>query len=116
MMINLFSTNIAYASLDSIISSAEKLIINPLIIFMFALALVLFLYGIIQFISNQENEEKRTAGKNHMMWGLIGLTIMIGVWFLLNLILSTFNITGVNPEKGTVNLNDYNPSTPKVGK
>ena len=53
-MINLFSTNIAYASVGSIVGSVNKLIINPLILLLFALALAFFLFGVFEFIANQE--------------------------------------------------------------
>jgi succinate dehydrogenase/fumarate reductase cytochrome b subunit len=101
-----FSTKIAYADLDTFIGKVDSLIINPLITLLFALAVVYFLYGMFEFIANAENDEKKTSGKQHMLWGVVGLTIMMGVWFILNVILSTFNISSdvVNPEKGTVNL------------
>lgn len=111
---SLFFTNIAYASVDSFIINVNKLIINPLILLLFALALVYFLYGVFEFISNQQNEEKKTAGKKHMLWGIIGLTIMMGVWFIMHLILDTFNIKEINPEKGTVELSQYSPNYPEV--
>ena len=38
--------NIAYASVDSFIGNVNKLIINPLIILLFALALAYFLWGV----------------------------------------------------------------------
>lgn len=101
---DLFFTNVAYASVDSFVMNVNKLIINPLIAFIFALALVYFLYGIFEFISNAENEEKKTTGKNHMIWGIIGIVIMMGVFTILNMIMNTFNIKGINPQQGTVNL------------
>lgn len=79
---------------------------------LFALALAYFLWGVFQFISNATNEEKKTAGKSHMLWGIIGIVIMMGVFALMNIILSTFNITDVNPEQGTVHLDDYSPPYP----
>ena len=65
---DLFFPNIAYASLDSFVLNVENLIIDPLIKFLFALAVVYFLYGVFQFLANQENEEKKTAGKQHMLY------------------------------------------------
>ena len=115
MFTDLLFTNVAYASVDSLISSVNKLIINPLILLLFALAVVYFLYGIFEFISNQENEEKKTTGKNHMIWGIIGIVIMMGVFTILNMIMNTFNIKGVDiKNNGTVDvkLPDYNPSLP----
>ncbi|KKR70176.1 MAG: hypothetical protein UU13_C0012G0022 [Candidatus Nomurabacteria bacterium GW2011_GWB1_40_7] len=65
------------------------MIINPLIALLFALAVVFFLYGVFEFIANQENEEKKTTG-------------MMGVFMIMNMILKTFDIDYVNPEEGTV--------------
>jgi uncharacterized membrane protein YidH (DUF202 family) len=106
-MMDLFSTKIAYAmstTLNGFITNVDNTIINPLILLLFALAVVYFLYGILEFLMNQENEEKKTAGKSHMLWGIIGIVIMLGVWSILGMILSTFNISGINPQQGTVNL------------
>ena len=112
---SLFFTNIAYAdSVDNFINNVNKLIVNPLILLLFALALVYFLWGVFEFISNQENEEKKTSGKQHMLWGIIGITIMMGVWTILHIVLDTFNITGITPEKGKVILNEYNPTYPAL--
>jgi uncharacterized membrane protein YidH (DUF202 family) len=98
---------------DTFVSKVDTLIINPLITLLFALAMVYFLYGVFEFISNQENEEKKTSGKSHMLWGIIGITIMMGVWTILGIILSTLNVTNINPKTGEVTLPAYNmPSTP----
>lgn len=113
LLLDIFYTKIAYASLDSFISSVDEKIINPLITFLFALAVVYFLYGALQFALNPENAEERSTGKSHMMWGIIGITIMMGVWFLMGVVISTLNIKGINPQvspgKGQVDLPDYTP-------
>ena len=105
-MQDLLFINVAYASIDSFVYNVNKLIINPAIALLFGVAVVLFLYGVFQFISGQENEEKKTTGKSHMLWGVIGIVIMMGVFSILNIIMSTFNITGINPKEGTVELPD----------
>ena len=105
LLLSLFTTKVAYAeSLNEFIAKADNLIINPLILFLFALAVVYFLYGVLEFIMNQENEEKKTAGKSHMLWGVVGITIMLGVFTLMNIVISTFGIKGITPETGEVNL------------
>jgi uncharacterized membrane protein YidH (DUF202 family) len=103
----LFSTNIAYAAtpkLDSFINNVNEKIINPLIILLFALAVMYFLWGVFEFISNQDNEEKKTTGKSHMIWGIIGITIMLGVFSIMNMIIGTLNIDNISPQQGTVQL------------
>ena len=63
---DLFSAKIAYAASESFngfIANVDNKIINPLIGLLFALAIVYFLYGVFEFLSNQENEEKKTTEK-----------------------------------------------------
>ena len=110
-----FFANVAYASVDSFVANVNRLIINPIIAFLFALAVAYFLYGMVQFLWNQENEEKKTAGKSHMLYGVIGMTVMMGVFAIMNMLLSTFSITGVDVDNGTVNLPPYNPTYPPTG-
>lgn len=110
-MLELFSTNIAYAaSVDTLVSKVDRLIINPLIYLLFALAILFFLYGMLEFILNQQNEEKKTTGKSHMLWGIIGITIMLGVWTILGVILNTIGVNYIHPEAGKV---DTLPNYPK---
>ena len=92
--------------LDKFIANVDNMIINPLIGFLFALAIAFFLYGVLEFFMNQENEEKKTTGKSHMIWGVVGITIMLGVWTILGIVLNTLGISKseINPEEGTVNL------------
>jgi uncharacterized membrane protein YidH (DUF202 family) len=99
---DLFSPSIAYAGLDTFLKNVNAEIVNPLIGFLFALAIAYFLFGVFEFILNQDNEEKKTAGKSHMLWGVIGITIMMGVFAIINMILKTFDIKGVDPESGKV--------------
>lgn len=107
---DLLLPNIAYASLDSFIFKVDALIVNPLIKLLFALATVYFLYGVFEFLANQNNEEKKTSGKTHMLYGIIGLTIMIGVFAIMNILLRTLAIDDeIDPKTGRVELNPYTP-------
>ena len=104
MNLSLINTVYASETLDQFIGKVNNLIINPIIVLLFALALVFFIYGIVEFISNQDNEEKKTTGRTHMIWGIVGITIMMSVFMLMKLVMTTFDIQGIDPEKGTVNL------------
>ncbi|MFA5999588.1 MAG: hypothetical protein WC783_01210 [Candidatus Paceibacterota bacterium] len=110
---DLFLPKVAYASesFDKFLTNVNTLIINPLIELLFALAVIYFLYGVFEFIRDTDNEEAKTTGKSHMLWGIIGITIMLGVWAILNIVLNTLNIprSEVNPEDNQVELKDYNP-------
>lgn len=63
-------------------------ILNPLIGLMFAVALAVFIWGIVEFIWNSGSEDKRTTGKQHIIWGLVGLLIMSTVAGIIQIIKS----------------------------
>mgnify|MGYP001612784828 CR=1 FL=1 len=69
-----------------LISNIKNLILNPIIGFMFALAVVMFIYGVVEYIYGADNEDKRNAGKKHMIWGVVGIFVMMGVYGILNII------------------------------
>jgi hypothetical protein len=102
-LVDLFTPKVAYADLDSFISHVDTMIVNPLIDLLFALAIVIFLWGVFEFFLNEGNDEKRTTGKSHMVWGVIGLVIMLGVWGILGLMLDTLGVSGVKIDKDSNN-------------
>lgn len=71
---------------DNLILKINQTILNPIIGVMFAIALVVFLYGVVEFIAGTDNEEKRSAGRKHMIWGIVGLFIMVAVFGLMHLL------------------------------
>lgn len=81
------------SSISELISRINEQIINPLIGLLFALALLYFLWGGVQFLMNVDNEEKRLQGRDHMLWGVIGMFIMVSVWGILEVVTNTFGIS-----------------------
>ena len=87
-------------NIDAFIGKVNTVIINPIIGFLFALAVLYFLYGMVQFMLNQDNEEAKSTGKQHLIWGIVGITIMLGVWGILGIVLDSFGITGIDLQNG----------------
>lgn len=83
---------VAEASTESVLAlvkSIDKVIINPIIVFLFACAIAYFLYGVAQYFLSPDSEEVRKKSKVHMLWGIIGLFIMVAVFGIMRLILNT---------------------------
>lgn len=78
------------AVFDSFLGKIIDVIVNPLIELMFAIAILYFIYGAFVFIINQDNEEAKSTGKSSMLWGIVGMAIMMSVWGIMNLITHTF--------------------------
>ncbi|MDQ5958113.1 MAG: hypothetical protein QG665_461 [Patescibacteria group bacterium] len=81
---------IAYAATDiPLLNAVTKVIVNPIIAFMFAVAVVVFFYGLVEFILNAGNGGDLEPGKQHMVWGVVGLFIMVSVYGILHIICNT---------------------------
>lgn len=72
--------------------------IIPLI---FALAMATFIWGVVQYVINNDDESKKTKGKQFMIWGIIGLAVMVSVWGLVGILGNTFGIKTVIPQLST---------------
>ena len=63
-----------------------------------AVAFLVFVWGIVEFIfniGNYENADKsREAGKKKMIWGVAGLFLIVSVWGIVSIISTTL---GVDP-------------------
>lgn len=90
----------AVPALQNYLVYATCVINSSVIPLMFAIAVVMFVWGSIKFfIFNADEEQKRTEGKQFMIWGVIALAVMISVWGLVNILGVTFNIgTTVLPQ------------------
>ncbi|MFA6797369.1 MAG: hypothetical protein WCR40_01535 [Candidatus Paceibacterota bacterium] len=80
-------------SFDLLLQNILNEIVSPIIYFLLALAVVYFVWGMMTFIRNADSAEKRKEGYSHMLWGVVGIFIMISAKGLINLILS---IMGLN--------------------
>jgi hypothetical protein len=75
----------------SFIGFLISIINRALIPLIFAVAFLLFLWGILQFFFlNGENEEKRKEGRKFIIAGIIGFFIMMSIWGIVNILLGTF--------------------------
>lgn len=54
---------------------------------LYALAFIFFLIGMLRFFYTTNPEEQNT-GKQHMLWGILGLVVIFSVWGLVKLLMS----------------------------
>lgn len=57
-----------------------------------SVALVIFLWGVLKYVSSGDDEEKRNSGRNFIVYGIIGLFVMVSVWGLVAVLNRTFGI------------------------
>lgn len=73
----------------SIINDA---IFYPLITLLSGVALLVFLWGGFRFITNADNSTEREVGRSHMIYGIIGLLVMVSAMAILTIAANTFDL------------------------
>lgn len=84
--------------LEQIFEVLLRFIDSTLVPVIFAIAFIVFIWGVYTyFIAGAADEEKRKTGKTFVMYGLIGFFVMISLWGIVNLFLSTLSFQNTRP-------------------
>ncbi|OGZ43603.1 MAG: hypothetical protein A3C84_00430 [Candidatus Ryanbacteria bacterium RIFCSPHIGHO2_02_FULL_48_12] len=77
-------------TLADIIKVVWNTLISPAITFLFLAATVIFIWGLVEFIMNADNDDARSRGKRHIAWGVFGMFIMVATGAILFLFQNFF--------------------------
>ncbi|MEK7144347.1 MAG: hypothetical protein AAB794_00575 [Patescibacteria group bacterium] len=72
-------------------------VINTVLVpVVFALAFIVFLWGIAKaYIFNAGEPEEVAKGHKLLLWGIIAFVVMISLWGLVSVVAVTFGLSGV---------------------
>jgi hypothetical protein len=104
--------------LQGLMNYVTCIIGSSVIPLIFAIAMVMFVWGAVNFfIINGGEEEKRTQGKQFMLWGIVALAVMISVWGLVKLFGETFGfrtdvLPGIAPSSSSSSSSSGSSYTP----
>ncbi len=62
--------------------------LNKIIPFLVLIGTVIFLWGVVRYITAGGDEDQVKEARNLMFWGVVFLAVMIGVWGLVNIVLT----------------------------
>jgi len=90
-------------STTTLVNNLINVIINPLMLLMFSAGLLVFFWGVIQFLLalNINGESSKEDGKRHMLWGLVGMFIMVSAYAVLGFIGNNVCDGGLSGCKGS---------------
>ena len=80
-------------TLGEFIQDGSKLLRDSVVGFIFTLAFVYFFWGVVQYMLNPENAEKREKGKEMAINGIIAITVMFSVYSLVRIVMNTFDLS-----------------------
>jgi hypothetical protein len=79
--------------------------INPAIPVIMAITFLFFIWGVFNFI-RAEGDDKKKA-KDFIVWGIVGLFVMVSVWGLVNILQYSFRLNNSQVIIRPVNTNFY---------
>lgn len=81
------------ASLKAVLGRFLNAVISPIITLLFAAALLFFFWGLFRLIMALSAGESGSEGKQHMLWGLVGMVIMFSAIGIVNLVSNSVEAT-----------------------
>ncbi|MEK7065748.1 MAG: hypothetical protein AAB938_00145 [Patescibacteria group bacterium] len=84
------------SSIPGLVTRFKENIINPLLAILFSLALLYFLWGAAKFIWSAGDSKTQNEGKDHMIWGFVGMLVMISAYGIINI---AGNLIGIPPRQ-----------------
>lgn len=75
-----------------IVNNIINLVLNPLVALSIGVALLLFMWGIVKYVTAGGDSGKRGEGATMMTYGVIALFVMVAVWGLVNVVANTIGV------------------------
>lgn len=88
---------------SNLIGKLVTYVIDPAILVVFAAGFFFFVYGLVQFLWRLDEGGDNRDGKQHMVWGIVGMLIMVSVFGIITIINDTFQLNISNPDTSSIN-------------
>lgn len=75
-----------------LLGKIEEVILFPLMSLMMGVALLVFFWGLYQYVLNSDEGGAHEAGRTHMMYGIIGFVVMVSAYAILKIAASTVGV------------------------
>ena len=75
----------------TLLNKIITVIVNPLITIVLSLAIIYFLVMAFRFI-REDSVEKRKINAEGLLWGLIGIAIMVSTYGIINFLLNVIGL------------------------
>lgn len=87
-----------FNSLDSALQTLTELI-NDLIPFAIGIGVLIFIFGLIKYVTAGADEDGRKGARDTIIWGIVVIFVMTAVWGLVNVIDNTLNLDNTAPRE-----------------
>lgn len=71
-------------------------ILNSIIPLLVSIGVVYFVWGVVRYMI-ADGEEAKQKGKDTVIYGIIGLAVIVSLWGIVNIVVETFNLDSTTP-------------------
>lgn len=64
-------------------------VVYPLLELLFGVAILVFVWGVLQLVLRGDDGDAREKGKSTIIYGTLGIVIMVGAWGIIYLVSNT---------------------------
>jgi hypothetical protein len=83
-------------------------LLNALVPLLIGIAVVYFIWEVFQYTIAADEDKKKTA-RTQIIWGIVGIFVMVSVWGLVNILQSTFGTQNTNSSSVSMQINGLVP-------
>lgn len=81
------------ATAQDVLNTTDR-VLQQVIPILLLVGTIVFLWGVITYLTAGPDEEKQAYGKYLIVYGLVGLFIMVAIWGIVRVLTSTFGVGG----------------------
>jgi len=82
----------AQGTVEGVVITLQS-IVQTFVPFLMVVAIAIFVYGVVKFIAAAGNEEKIKSAKSYIIYGILGLFVLVAFWGLVAVLVDTFGIS-----------------------
>ena len=79
--------------IKTILTDRVQPILDTLVGIIIGIGVLVFLWGLIKYVTAGGDEEKRKEARNTMIYGIIAIFVMVAVWGLVAILKETLGVT-----------------------
>lgn len=92
---NADSLNSGY--LSSLLTNVSKFL-GQIVVVLIAFAVVWFIVNVIKYVMSTDEDSKKAA-RTQMIWGIIGIAVIVSIWGLVGILQATFGLSTTSANK-----------------
>jgi len=84
------------ATIEHVLTIAKDIFGNYLAPLLMTIAIAVFIYGVVKYIAAAGDTDKMKEAKGYIIYGILGLFVLVAFWGLIAVLVQTFGLDAAN--------------------